>query len=409
MPSPEMPPSEPAATTPVRPLLITADETLLDELLRLAAIAGAELQVAPDPVAARPQWRDAPLVIVGADLAPACVRARLPRRRDVALVYGRWRGPAGADAAWTTALGGAGAGSAAAPGGAGVVSGGGSGEAGGPGEGAWALASELGADQVIVLPDAEPWVVRRLTDSTTGSGSARVVAVVPGSGGAGASVLAAGLAITAVRQGVRPMLIDADPYGGGLDVLLGWEERDGLRWPELADAGGVMNVDALYGALPHAGDLTLLSWDRTDTLGVPVSAVDAVLDAGRRGSDLVIVDLPRRWDDAALRVLHAADLVLLVARPDVRSCAAAARVSRLLRLHCSTVEAVVRGPAPGNLRARDVCRSLGLPLAGALRPEPGLPAALDRGEAPAATGRGPLAALSRQLLTRLDVPAKAAA
>ncbi|MGH3742058.1 MAG: hypothetical protein ACRDT1_12075, partial [Micromonosporaceae bacterium] len=72
------------ATT--RPLLVTADELLLDHVLRLAAIAGVEFDVAPDPTSARTQWAMAPSVIVGQDMAMACVRARLPRRRDVTLV-----------------------------------------------------------------------------------------------------------------------------------------------------------------------------------------------------------------------------------------------------------------------------------------------------------------------------------
>ncbi|MET0520651.1 MAG: hypothetical protein ABW156_01565, partial [Jiangellaceae bacterium] len=52
-----------------RSLVLTADEALLDELLRLAAAAGVEVDVAPDRVAARPRWQAAPLVVVGDDHA----------------------------------------------------------------------------------------------------------------------------------------------------------------------------------------------------------------------------------------------------------------------------------------------------------------------------------------------------
>jgi hypothetical protein len=62
---------------------------------------------------------------------------------------------------------------------------------------------------------------------------------------------------------------------------------------------------------------------------------------------------------------------------------------------------VVRGPAPGHLGARDVATALGLPLAGALRPEAGLSGALERGEAPGASGRGPLATLCQRLIEDL--------
>src|SRR5690606_37489262 len=150
----------------------------------------------------------------------------------------------------------------------------------------WQLAADLGADQVIELPYAESWLVRRFTESQSAPATAKLIATVPGSGGAGASVLATGLATTAVRQGIRPLLVDADPLGGGLDVLLGWEERAGLRWPDLTEASGAMSVDGLYTALPRAGDLVVLSWDRSDLYEIPANAVDAVIDAGRRGSDL---------------------------------------------------------------------------------------------------------------------------
>jgi hypothetical protein len=66
--------------------------------------------------------------------------------------------------------------------------------------------------------------------------------------------------------------------------------------------------------------------------------------------------------------------------------------------HCASLAVVVRGPAPGGLKASEVAQALGLPLAGSLRAEPGLPAALERGQPPARDGRGPLAALCRRLL-----------
>jgi hypothetical protein len=70
-------------------------------------------------------------------------------------------------------------------------------------------------------------------------------------------------------------------------------------------------------------------------------------------------------------------------------------------VHCEDLSVVVRGPAPGRLKAREVARALGLPLAGSLRPEPALCQALERGEAPAASGRGPLADLCRRLIQEL--------
>src|SRR5690606_39629001 len=97
--------------------------------------------------------------------------------------------------------------------------------------------------------------------------AAPVVAVLGGRGGAGASVLAAGLAVTAAQAGHRVLLVDGDPLGGGLDLVPGWEDDDGVRWPELSDTSGRLAAGALIGALPRRGEPALLSFDRRARTG----------------------------------------------------------------------------------------------------------------------------------------------
>lgn len=354
------------ATASARPLVVATDPELMDDLLRLAGAAGVDVEVAVDAVAARATWDSAPVVLVGRELGAECARARLPRRARIVLVAGRGTGTDDEDV--------------------------------------WTLATELGAEHVVFLPAAEAWLVGRLVETSAGPGlPARVIGVVGGRGGAGASVLAAALAVTAVRTGLRALLVDADPYGGGLDLLLGSEDAGGLRWPQLAGASGRMNGPALRAELPRLGELHVLSWDRGDLLDVPAMAVDAVLDAGRQGTDVVVVDLPRRPDEGAVRALQAADVVLLIVPAEVRACAAAARVVTAVRPHCTDLRLVVRGPSPARLRAREVAGQLDLPLAGIMRAERGLPSALERGEPPAGRGTGPLAALCRDVLISLDL------
>jgi secretion/DNA translocation related CpaE-like protein len=266
----------------------------------------------------------------------------------------------------------------------------------------WHLAELLGAAHVALLPIAEPWLVDRFADARhRGGAEGRTVAVIGGRGGAGATVLASGLAVTAGRCGLSALLVDADPLGGGLDLALGWEELVGLRWSGLSQADGRVDASALVEALPRRGDLVALSFDRGDQHTLPPEAVAATLDAGRRGRDVVVIDLPRHLDDAAVVALQAADRVLLVVPAELRAAAAAGRVARTVAPHCQDLSVVVRGPSPGRLKADEVVHALGLPLAGTLRPEPGLAAALERGEAPAQTGRGPLAALCQRLLKEL--------
>jgi secretion/DNA translocation related CpaE-like protein len=243
----------------------------------------------------------------------------------------------------------------------------------------------------------------RLTDAAGTPRPGAVVAVLGGRGGAGTSVLAAGLAVTAARSGLRALLVDADPLGGGVDLVLGWEAIDGLRWPALSHGSSGVTAPALVDALPNRGELAVLSWDRGDLLAVPPDAMEAALDAGRASRDIVVVDLPRRLDDAGVLALGAADQAFLLVPAELRACAAAARVATVVATHTAALKVVVRGPAPGRLKAREIARALGLPLAGTLRPEPELARALERGEPPAGTGRGPLSVLCQRILDGLDL------
>jgi secretion/DNA translocation related CpaE-like protein len=239
-----------------------------------------------------------------------------------------------------------------------------------------------------------------------------VLAVVGGRGGAGASVFAAAVAVTAVRDGARVLLVDCDPLGGGLDLVLGAEDLGGLRWPGVGVEDGRVPATALHAALPappvgpRTGELGVLSCDRS-AHGPAPAAVRAVVEAGRRAGDTVVCDLPRYPTDAAVAALGGADLVALVVPADVRSCAAGARVAALLAEHGPPVRLVVRGPAPGGVDAAEVARALGLPLLAAMRPEPGLARALERGEAPARP-RGPLAGAARAVLAELRATATGA-
>ena len=344
------------------PLVVTTDPLLLDDLLRLAAAGSAEVSVAVDATAAAPGWATAPFVLLGADAAPQCVLADLSARTCVILVA------RGSDT-----------------------------------EPPWEYAEALRAEQVAVLPTAEAWLVDRFADHASGNPTrGRVVAVLGGRGGAGASVLATALAVTARRRGLDTLLVDADPFGGGVDLVLGWERMRGLRWPDLVDARGRVNPPALVSALPGDGSLAALSFDRSELNGVPVEAMAAALDAGRRGRDLVVVDLPRRFDDPSLMALTAADRAYLVVPAELRACAAARRVAAVAAIHCPALAVVVRGPAPGGIDAEAIAQALDLPLAGILSPEPGLVRALDRGAPPGGTGRGPLAELCRLLLTDIS-------
>ncbi|MCI0685700.1 MAG: CpaE-like family protein [Sporichthyaceae bacterium] len=351
--------------------MLTADSELLDEVLRVSAAASVPVEVAPDPGAARRAWADAPLVLVGDDATAEVASRTLPRRSGVVLVG---RNPGDPDI--------------------------------------WQRGVRVGAEDVVFVPDGDEWLANRLADAAEGDlRLASVLCVIGGRGGAGASTLAAALAVTAVRAGLGCLLVDADPLGGGLDLVLGYEGADGLRWPQLVEARGRISSAALHEALPAGSGvaasgagrqrLPLVSCDRAEPVELPAEGMAAVLDAGRRGADLVVVDLARHRTPAGDVALGRATATLLVIPAEVRAAAAAGQVAQWVGAATTDIRLVVRGPGPTGLRADTIAASLGLPLAGEMRADPDVGAALDRGIAPARSGRGPLAALCQQLIPAL--------
>lgn len=318
------------------PLIATADEHLLDDALRWCAAVGVTPEVATDVTSARRSWRLARAVIVGEDLAPALARVEPPRREHVLLVSGE-------PADW------------------------------------WATAVRLGAEGVFDPADEER-ILETLTTALDGSGEACLVSVVGGSGGVGASTLAAAVAVTGGRRGFRTMLFDADPLGGGLDLVLGSERADGLRWRDLDASRGRLSAGALADVLPvHAG-VSTLSWDRTPGAALPES-LQSVLTAAVRGFDLVVADVPRHLDGHGVDVVGRSVLTVLVVAEEI--CAVGAARHVLARLEqCSSSIVVVSVSRPGGIGPAAVGDALGRPVHTRHRFDRRIRTSVDRGHGP---------------------------
>ena len=105
--------------------------------------------------------------------------------------------------------------------------------------------------------------------------------MIGGCGGAGASLFAVALAQAANDA----MLVDLDPWAGGIDLLVGAETTPGVRWPDLALQGGRLTWSAVRDALPRHRGISLLSGTRRG-YELDAGAVQAVstpaVAAGRR-------------------------------------------------------------------------------------------------------------------------------
>ncbi|MEU5877266.1 septum site-determining protein Ssd [Spirillospora sp. NPDC047279] len=353
-------------------MIVSADPAIVDDLVRLAAAASTPIEVVRDPGHARAAWHSPELILVGADLAAPLATAAPHRRGGVVLVS--------ADAAT---------------------------------EETYRLAVAIGAQDHADLARDETWLIDALAAAAEPADSLGTTLCVTGSsGGAGTSVLAAGLGLTAARQGLRTLLIDGDPLGGGLDLVFGLEHHEGARWPDFAERRGRLSVATLREALPALGDLSVLSWRRAEPTIVTDEAALCLLDAAVRGYDLVVVDVPRYVGELGRTAVRAADATLLLVPAEVRAAMAAEVLASMLRKDTADLRLIVRGPAPGGLTANVIAEALDLPLAGHLDRDRRLPTALDQGDFVRAAKRGPLPEFCAGLIYDLNLhphPSQAAA
>jgi secretion/DNA translocation related CpaE-like protein len=345
--------------TSARPLVVCTDERLLDDLLRLLATAGAEPELATGGPALRRAHRQAPLVLVGSDaLAAGRVRA-LPRRPGVVVVADRVLPPAD-----------------------------------------WAGAVEIGAERVAVLPDDESWLLARCAAAVRAPvDRGWLVAVGGACGGAGASTVATAVALAAA-PGVT--LVDADPWGAGLDLLLGAERADGLRWPDLSGLRGRVAGEALLAALPDVGGVHVVAASRSSPEPVPTDALTAVVDASRAVGCPVVVDLPRSAGDEASLAADA-DLAVLVVPARLRAATAAGLLVEAPESPWAGAQLLVR-VVPGGLSRQEVADVVGRPVLAELGHDRSAVPRGERGEPPLVTPRSPFGTVARRILGGLPVP-----
>jgi secretion/DNA translocation related CpaE-like protein len=324
-------------TSPGAPTLIASgDEQLVDDALRWCAAVGSVPERAADVATARRSWRAASAVLVGDDLVEPLARAALPRREHVVVVS---RDPARA----------------------------------GP------VAIEVGA-AAVCTPHDEQRVVELLSAALDGSAEACVVSVVGGAGGAGASTFTVALALQAARRRLRALVVDADPLGGGLDLLTGAERAGGVRWDDFGATRGRLDAASLADVLPTRLGVTQLVWSRDSSRHVPDSWTE-VVSAAVRGFDLVVVDVPRHLGDTGSELVGRSVLTLVVVPEEIAGVAAARQVLAAVTPRAPSV-ALVSVARPGGIGAGAVEEALDMPALARVRPDRRLRPALDQGRGP---------------------------
>lgn len=338
------------------PLIITDDAQLREHLEKLCAAAGVLPEVATDPARALALWSQAPLVMVGADRLAALTLVAPPRRRGVYLVS--------CDHVADTSL---------------------------------RDALALGVESVGEFPRSDAWLMELLADADGAVPESLTIGVIAGSGGAGATTFACALADQAARGG-DTALLDVDVFGPGIDLVLGTQSLDGLRWDGLGHATGRLSARAFRESLPRRGQLGVLTWGKGRA--VAAFAVREAMSAATRGHETVVVDLPRVLDTPAEELAARCQHLVVVVRADVAGVASAARVVERLR-DSGPVLLLVRGT---QVEADSVGLALHAPVVAVMPDQRGLTEAVDLGLGPIRNQRCVLARAARATLSAVAEP-----
>lgn len=336
-------------------LLVTERRDLIRQVETSAASLGMPAPQATESARASGRWSRADLVLIGADQAATIADLHLPRREAVHL-----------------------------------------------------LGSEADADTMVrhspalqaamlVLPRDGASLSGLMLPQTSAGRAVPLLLVAHGGGAPGASTLASGLAGAAAGAGAKVLLIDADPYGGGLDLQWGLESTPGWRWPDLAAARG--RLGELAGKLPHLAGVDLLAMGRLDARMPQADAVEAVLDATGE-HDVIIVDAPPSLGEVGQLAAERAAASVVVAPAHVTGLAGARLMVQRMADFGTRACLVLRQEGGGGRRRlrragrRDVsagdsalptdvvAQTVGAPVIGTIPTDPRLPHAAAHGEPP---------------------------
>ena len=213
-------------------------------------------------------------------------------------------------------------------------------------------------------------------------------------------MLTAAIAIRAAQTGRRPVCLDGDRLGGGLDVTLGIEQERGVRWPDLAGARGRLDGPELLRRLPSVDGVGVLSFDRARDVPLPAELVRDVLLALSAAADLVVVDLPRPDHEIFAALTPSVDALVLLAGSGVCDLAGASAIAEHLVRACPSTWLCLRTSGRGSHFADTVAGALDLPLLAVVREEPSLAADLLHGIPPGSSVKGALAAAAEAVLGR---------
>jgi len=222
-----------------------------------------------------------------------------------------------------------------------------------------------GASDVLTAPFSVQALSEAVTEALArpaAPAAGKVVAVVKGAGGSGATLVAANLAAALARPSRKPArparrtaVLDFDLQFGDVAVSFDVQPRhtvlDALKSSSRLDASffdGLL-TDTEEGVRLLAAPPSLLPLDAMDA-----AAAVRLVEEARAAHDVTFVDLPAAWTDWTAAVLNAADLVVLVTGATVSGATGARRVlDGLVEIGAAAETMLVLNRGAGLLDGRD--------------------------------------------------------
>lgn len=300
----------PPAALPV--LLVTEDHDLRDNITWLADPVPV-LATTPQDMTNQ-QWHDAYLVLVG-DRSATVLAERHPTHRDRVIVVGH--DPDDAQV--------------------------------------WERSDSLEASSVMILPYDQATLRRRVLYAERGSDPTFTLAVLSGCGGAGGTLFATAVAMAARRAHHRVALMDADPVGRALQLLV--EDVATHLDPDTVDRPG------------EAAQFVCATRPIGVCGGIDPEDYLPILHALQAEQDIVVVDAPRGPSAAAAALLEHSDLALIVVPDTQHGIASTARVLDWVTGFASRTAIVVRRSADEALPPDQVAKVLHTSLLGSIETE----------------------------------------
>ena len=200
-------------------------------------------------------------------------------------------------------------------------------------------------------------------DLTTANMQSRIITVFGAKGGIGKTTIAVNLAVLLAKMGKKVAIIDADLQFGDVNVYFDIDPKDTIA--ELSQGKDSGNIDAIKRIMAlHFSGVSVVCAPKSPEYAEYVTAtiVETMINTMRPYYDYVLVDTAPQFNDVTMAVIENANLVLLVAAPDIstlRNTKISLNILESLQQREKT-EIIVNRLTKGMISIKDMQRVLGV-------------------------------------------------